>query len=196
MQEVRDEELMQRAGGGDRLAAQLLMRRHLPKMLHLARHILRHESDAEDAVQEAFLKLWQHAGRWKPGKAKLETWLYRVVLNQCLDHLRQSKHRKLRLSARAGQTKDETGLESIPDTAPLAEAELSAAEDAARVQAALTALPERQRIALTLCHLQGLGNIEAAAVMKISVEALESLLGRGRRGLRKSLAGLWDEVRS
>lgn len=188
MQEIPDETLIMRAGGGDRAAAQLLMQRHLSKMLSLARHVLRgRDTDAEDAVQEAFLKVWQHAARWQPGKAKFETWLYRVVLNQCFDRLRMQRNR---------HTDAEADPDVIADPAPAPEAALSASEHAARVQAALDALPERQRIALTLCHLQGLGNIEAAAVMHVSVEAMESLLGRGRRTLRGKLADLWNEVRS
>ena len=64
------------------------------------------------------------------------------------------------------------------------------AELSRRVEAALAALPPRQREAIVLCHHQGLGNIEAAALMEISIEALESLLARGRRALKASLADL------
>ncbi|HUS23652.1 MAG TPA: sigma factor-like helix-turn-helix DNA-binding protein, partial [Candidatus Binatia bacterium] len=59
---------------------------------------------------------------------------------------------------------------------------------ARRVRAALAALPERQRAALVLCHYRELGNIEAAQVLEVSVDALESLLARGRRALRVALA--------
>ncbi|WP_303713213.1 sigma factor-like helix-turn-helix DNA-binding protein, partial [Brevundimonas naejangsanensis] len=63
-------------------------------------------------------------------------------------------------------------------------------ETGAQVQAALSRLPPRQREAIVLCHYQELGNIEAAALMEISVEALESLLSRGRRALRAALADI------
>ena len=86
-----DGELVARAGRGDRAAAQLLVQRHLPKMFSLARRMLGDSAAAEDVTQEAFLKLWTHAPRWRPGAARFETWLYRVTLNQCYDRLRRRK---------------------------------------------------------------------------------------------------------
>lgn len=173
-----DADLVARVGRGDRAAVQALMARHLPKMLSLARRMLSDRTEAEDAVQEAFLKLWTHAARWRPGPAKFETWLYRVTLNQCYDRLRR---------------KPVLGLEAaaeIADAAPGPEAALENAALAAEVEAALAELPERQRAAILLCHYQERGNIEAADILGVSVEALESLLARGRRTLRTKLAHL------
>lgn len=173
-----DDELILRAAQGDRAAAARLMTRHLPKMLSLARRMLasRGEAEAEDAVQDAFLRLWQYAGRWQPGRAKVETWLYRVVLNQCYDRLRRRVTAPLEAAA------------ETPDPTPGAGARLLADEQARAVQAALEKLPERQKTALLLCHWQEMSNIEAAEVMGISVEAIESLLARGRRTLRERLS--------
>src|ERR1700749_3366672 len=84
-----DADLVARTGRGDRAAAQALMARHLPKMLTLARRMLANQAEAEDAVQDAFLRLWTHAARWQPGGARFETWLYRVTLNKCYDRLRR-----------------------------------------------------------------------------------------------------------
>lgn len=179
-----DGELILRAGEGDRQAAQALMARHLPKMLTLARRMLVRcdEAEAEDAVQDAFLKAWQQAPRWQPGRAKFETWLYRVVLNQCYDRLRR----------RRGVALDEAV--EVPDETPGADRTLEAAETAAAVQTALTELPERQRAAVLLCHFEEMGNIEAAEILDLSVEALESLLARGRRTLRTRLRTLADRA--
>jgi RNA polymerase sigma-70 factor (ECF subfamily) len=173
-----DTDLVVRAGQGDRAAAQALMARHLPKMLALARRMLGDAAAAEDAVQEAFLKLWTHASRWRPGKAKFETWLYRVTMNKCYDRLRR----------RGTASLDEAA--DVPDSAPGADRVLENAGLAAEVEAALAALPERQRAAILLCHYQECGNIEAAEILDISVEALESLLARGRRALRARLGHL------
>ncbi|HEY0283404.1 MAG TPA: RNA polymerase sigma factor [Rhizomicrobium sp.] len=175
-----DAELVARAGKGDRAAAQALMVRHLPKMLTLARRMLRDRTEAEDAVQEAFLKLWTHAARWRPGQAKFETWLYRVTLNQCYDRLRRKPTLELEAAAK------------VPDPAPGPETELENAGLAAEVEAALAELPERQRAAILLCHHEERGNMEAAEILGISVEAIESLLARGRRTLRMKLAHLKD----
>ena len=175
-----DAELVVRAGQGDRAAAQALMARHLPKMLSLARRMLHDPAEAEDAVQEAFLKLWTHAARWRPGRAKFETWLYRVTLNQCYDRLRRRPTLELEAAAQVAD----------PARGPLAE--LENAGLAAEVEAALAELPARQRAAILLCHYQGRGNIEAAEILGLSVEACESLLARGRRTLRIKLAHLKD----
>jgi RNA polymerase sigma factor (sigma-70 family) len=176
-----DTDLVQRAGQGDRAAAQALMARHLPKMLTLARRMMGSQAEAEDAVQDAFLKLWTHAARWEPGKAKFETWLYRVTMNKCYDRLRK----------RAPASLDEAV--EIADPAPRADTLLEQAGVSGEIETALQALPERQRAAILLCHHQEMGNIEAAEVLGISVEALESLLARGRRTLRARLGHLKEE---
>jgi RNA polymerase sigma-70 factor (ECF subfamily) len=173
-----DTDLVARAGRGDRAAAQALMARHLPKMMTLARRMLGAQAEAEDAVQEAFLKLWTHAARWEPGKAKFETWLYRVTMNKCYDRLRR----------RPAAPLDEAA--EIADPAPPADSVLENSALASEIEAALAALPERQRAAIVLCHTQERGNIEAAEILGISVEALESLLARGRRALRARLGHL------
>jgi RNA polymerase sigma factor (sigma-70 family) len=175
-----DTELVARAGRGDRSAAQALMVRHLPTMLALARRMLSGRAEAEDCVQEAFLKAWTHASRWQPGKAKFETWLYRVTLNQCYDRLRRKPTEPLEAA------------EDVPDGADPPDRGLERTALEAEVGAALAALPERQRAAILLCHYQDRGNIEAADILGISVEALESLLARGRRTLRTALAHLRD----
>ena len=176
-----DTDLVARAGQGDRAAAQALMARHLPKMLTLARRMLGDAAEAEDAVQETFLKLWTHASRWQPGKAKFETWLYRVTMNKCYDRLRRRSTAKL----------DEAA--EVADPALPADRLLEYAGVASEIEKALADLPERQRAAILLCHHQECGNIEAAEILGISVEALESLLARGRRTLRARLGHLKNE---
>jgi RNA polymerase sigma-70 factor (ECF subfamily) len=175
-----DAELVARVARGDRAAAQTLMRRHLPKMLGLARRMLGGSVEAEDAVQDAFMRLWTHAERWRPGQAKFETWLYRVTLNKCFDRLRRRPVSPL-----------DAAME-VQDPAPSPESELERAALSRQIEVALRALPDRQRAAIQLCHYQECGNIEAAEILGISVEALESLLSRGRRTLRARLLHLKD----
>jgi RNA polymerase sigma-70 factor (ECF subfamily) len=175
-----DAELVARVARGDRDAAQSLMRRHLPKMLGLARRMLGDPTEAEDAIQETFMRLWTHADRWQPGQAKFETWLYRVTLNKCFDRLRRRPVAPL-----------DAALE-VPDPAPGPQSGLECAALSRQIEDALRALPERQRAAIQLCHYQECGNIEAAEILGISVEALESLLSRGRRTLRARLQHLKD----
>ena len=175
-----DTDLVRRVGEGDHAAAQILMARHLPKMLMLARRMLHDAAEADDAVQDAFIQLWTHAARWEPGRAKFGTWLYRVTINKCYDRLRRRPTARLEEAA------------EVPDPTPGPEANLQNAAIAVQIEAALAALPERQRAAIQLCHYQGCGNIEAAEILGISVEALESLLARGRRALKVRLEHLKD----
>lgn len=167
-----------KAGQGDRAAAARLISRHAPKLLTVARRMLGAQAEAEDAVQEVFLRLWTHAARWQPGKAKFETWLYRLMLNQCYDRLRRR------------QTAPLEAAEEIADETALPDAGLDEGMLGREIGQALEALPERQKAAILLCHFRELGNVEAAEIMGISVEALESLLARGRRSLRSRLEHL------
>lgn len=177
-----DGDLVVRIAAGDRAAARALMARHLPRILNLARRMLGSQTEAEDVAQEVFLRVWTHASRWQPGAAKFETWLHRVAMNLCYDQLRKKRP---------------TNIEAIPepvDPAPGPAGTLFLSQLGAAVDAALDALPERQKEAIVLCHHQGLSNIDAAEVMGVSVEALESLLARGRRTLKERLKNLRADV--
>lgn len=178
-----DEALVRRAGAGDRTAAGALVERHA-KMIYAASYrMLGSKAAAEDAAQETFLRLWKNAASWKPQGAKFETWLYRVAMNVCLDQLRRRRR--------------EAPEEAAPERADPADRQdqvLFAAERRFAIDEALARLPERQRLAVTLCHYQELSNIEAAEIMAISVDALESLLARGRRALKESLAPLREHL--
>lgn len=173
-----DEALMVRAGRGDRPACQQLVERHLGRVVAFAERTLGNRSDAEDAAQDVFVRVWTAAPRWQQGSARFTTWLYRVAMNVCLDRIAKMR---------------EVSTEGVAEPAdPQAEpsAIVQAAEIGQHVAAALATLPERQRIALTLCHYQDMGNREAAEVMDMSVEALESLLARGRRRLKERLRAI------
>lgn len=169
-----DASLLQRVSKGDRRAAAALVARHAPRLNRLAMRMLRDEAEAEDVTQEAFVRLWRHAERWEPGAAKLSTWLHRVALNLCYDRLRKPR-------AVDGDQPD------VADDAAGPAQSLHDAQLAVRVRGALDNLPPRQRAAIALCHYEGLTNIDAAAALEISVEALESLLARDRRALRTEL---------
>ena len=173
-----DEELLGRVAAGDPTAVRALAARKLPRLLALAGRMLGEATEAEDVAQEAMIRAWKQAPLWRPGAARFDTWLHRVALNLCYDRLRKRRETPM------------AEPPERPDPGPPADRGLLAAETGAAVERAMAALPHRQREAIVLCHYQELGNIEAAVVMDISVEALESLLGRARRALRAALSGL------
>ena len=173
-----DEALVERIGRGDGAAVQALVARKLPRMLALARRMLGDPIEAEDVAQDVFMRVWKQAPSWRPGAARFDTWMHRVALNLCYDRLRRRREDPV------AEPPDRPDPDAQPDR------NLQAAEVGARVDAALQTLPERQREAIVLCHYQELSNIEAAQLMKVSVEALESLLARGRRSLRNGLSDL------
>lgn len=171
-----DETLVERVGRGEPDAVRALMARKLPRLMSLAQRMLGDAAEAEDVVQETFLRAWRQAPAWKPGAAKFDTWLHRVALNLCYDRLRRRR---------------ETPMDEPPeivDDGPAPDRGLEALDVGRRVAEAMGRLPDRQREAITLCHYQEMTNIEAAALMGLSVDALESLLARGRRNLRAALA--------
>ncbi len=174
-----DEALLQRFAAGDRLAARALTLRLTPRVLALARRMLTDAAEAEDVAQEAMLRLWRIAPDWREGEAKVSTWLHRIAANLCIDRLRKRR--------RYGPPLDDVA--EPPDPAPRAEATVEAGQRAAAVMAALGRLPERQRIAITLRHFEDYGNPEIAAAIGVSVEAVESLLARGRKTLARELGG-------
>lgn len=180
--DVTDEALLVAYGNGDGQAAAMLAMRLTPRMLGFAARMLGDRAEAEDVAQEAMLRLWKMAPDWRQGEAKVTTWLYRVVKNLCTDRLR--KRRNVDLDA----------IEEPADDAPGAVQGMIEADRAAALQAALEQLPERQRIAVTLRHLEGATNPQIAEVLDISVEAVESLTARGKRALAAILAGRREEL--
>jgi RNA polymerase sigma-70 factor (ECF subfamily) len=173
-----DTDMVARLGQGDPTAIQALIDFKLPRLLALARRLLGDAAEAEDVAQDALVRAWKQAPNWVPGPARFDTWLHKVALNLCYDRLRRPR------------LVSDAGLPQALDPGPAPDAGLLAQDRKARVEAALQALPPRQREAIVLCYYQDLGNQTAADLMKVSIEALESLLSRGRRALRASLIDL------
>ena len=173
-----DAELLARVARQDPAAVRSLVARKLPRLLALATRMLGDRDEAADVAQDAFVRIWKQAPRWREGEAKkIDTWVHRVALNLCYDRLRGRR---------------EVPHDDMPDEidpAALPDATLEARAQDERVRAALAALPARQREALVLNYYQDMSNIDAAALMGITVDALESLLARARRNLRAQLAG-------
>jgi len=173
--EVTDKQLVDQIKRGQQDAYQQLLQRQFPALSRYVQRMLGQPAETEDIVQEVFLRLWTQADRFDPKIAGVSTWLHRIAHNLCIDYFR--KHNRLDFDSPPAELSG--GIE--PD------AELEGTARSQSVKLALSALPERQRSAIILCHFQDLSNIEAATVLAVSVDALESLLARGRRKLRSIL---------
>jgi RNA polymerase sigma factor (sigma-70 family) len=181
LDDTSDEALMVLYANGDRPAALALSRRITPRVLGYAARLLSGDrAEAEDVAQETMLRLWRVAPDWRHGDTKVTTWAYRVATNLCIDRQRSSRRRS------------PVALDDAPeiaDQAAGADRRLQDAHRMAALEAALAELPDRQRQAVVLRHLEGMTNPEIAAIMEIGVEAVESLTARGKRALAGVLAG-------
>jgi RNA polymerase sigma-70 factor (ECF subfamily) len=183
LSDASDEALLVAYGNGDNAAASALVMRLTPRVLGYAARVLGDRAEAEDVVQEAMLRLWRIAPDWRQGEAKVTTWLYRVTVNLCTDRLRKSG-RSVEIDA---VVEPDDGRASI-------EATLIETDRAAALQTALETLPERQRQAVVLRHIEGLSNPEIAGMMDIGTEAVESLTARGKRALVRILSDRREEL--
>ena len=180
--EVSDDALMILYANGDATAARILTLRLTPRVFGHAFRMLGDRAEAEDVAQEALMRLWKIAPDWRQGEAKITTWLYRVVANLCTDRLRKGRS---------------VALDAIAEPEDSAASAVQQLQNQARVDAlqeALNALPDRQRQAVILRHIESLANPEIAEIMEIGVEAVESLTARGKRALTKALSGRRDEL--
>jgi RNA polymerase sigma-70 factor (ECF subfamily) len=175
MDEASDEDLMQRIARGDEPAFRLLARRYAARATGLARRVTGNDADAEEVVQEALLRVWVNAPRWRP-LAAFRTWFYRILVNLCLSRRRRTPF---------------VALDAIPDPvdpAATPDAVLERRQTDRLVATAIAELPDRQRVAIVLTYDEGLSNAEAAAILETSVAGVEALLVRAKRTLREKLA--------
>lgn len=176
---VSDEELMSKVAQGDEIAFRRLASRHAKLAYSLARQISANDADAEEIVQEAMLRVWINAPRWRP-QAAFKTWLYRVVVNLCLNQRRRKPFAPI----------EEAGEPADP--APSAVEQIAKDQAGGIVRTAIAALPERQRAAIVLTYYEGLSNGETASVLDTSVSSVEALLVRAKRALRAKLGDAFD----
>jgi RNA polymerase sigma-70 factor (ECF subfamily) len=153
-----------------------LVERHTGRFYRLAYRYLQNRAAAEDAVQDAFLKLWENPQSWQPERnSKFTTWFYRIVVNLCLD-----------LRKRKGAVTLDEEIPLVDDQEPV-EAAMMRIQEQKALEKEIAALPERQRTALNLCFDEGLSNQEAADVMGVKLKALQSLIMRAKTTLKERM---------
>jgi len=175
---VDDDALLAAFSAGAADAARALTDRHLGRIYALALRMLGNQAEAEDVAQDTMLRLWKVAPEWQAGRAQLSTWLYRVASNLATDRLRSvQRHRPA----------DDSALDSLIDPSPGADDVLITAERDTALHYALNRLPDRQKLAITLRHFDEMSQPDMAEIMDTTIEAVEGLLGRGRRALAAML---------
>ncbi len=183
--EISDDALLVLYANGDPEASRLLTARLAPRVFGYAMRLLSDRAEAEDVTQETMLRLWRLAANWRTGEAKVSTWAFRVVTNLCTD-LRRARTRRPSVT-----------LDDAPEVADGSSGVVATMIEADRMSAlqnALAQLPERQRQAVFLRHIEGMTNPEIAEILDVGVEAVESLTARGKRALAAILAGRREEL--
>ncbi len=174
-EDLSDDELLERMRADDQDAYRVLVGRHIDRAYGAALRILRNAADAEDVTQDALVRAWTNRHLWEAGRAKFSTWLYRVVVNRCIDLKRLPR----------GEV-----LDDIPEPADESEDSVTLIHRRQvhdHLEAALDRLPGQQRVALVLSYYQDCSNGQVAEIMGTSIDAVESLLKRGRQRLRQIL---------
>lgn len=184
-----DKALMSCIAAGDRASLRALMSRHAARMLKLAERVTGNAADADEIVQETFVKVWRMAPDWQAdGPAKLSTWLHRVVLNAAIDRRRRRPHLPL----------DALNLADETATTPDAFDQMRAQQRQTLIVEAMQDLPLRQRRALSLFYFAEMRAGEAARILDVSLSATEALLVRGKAALKIALRrrGIrnWEDV--
>jgi RNA polymerase sigma-70 factor (ECF subfamily) len=192
LQRTEDDDLIREAQRGDRSAFDSLVRRYDQSVLRLGLHMLGNEQDAQDVHQEAFLKAYRHLGNFR-FECSFYTWLYRIVTNLCLDHLRRRKSRREDPATILDSRGDEMDLmANISDTRSMANParELDRKRMGESINDALSQLTPRERTVFELKHYQGLKLRTIGEMLSTTEETAKNTLFRATRKLRAHLADL------
>lgn len=183
---ARDGAFMRRLAEGDEAAARDLVARFARPLARFSAGILNDAAEGEDIAHEAIMRLWRNAKEWRP-EGVVSAWLRRSAYTLSIDRLRR----------RGRLTDDPEGqiVDTTPDNRVGPEVSAFGQEIGVAVRQAMADLPERQRAALVMAQHEGLSGQEIADALDVTPEAVESLLARARRTLRRELAGIYADAR-
>ncbi len=179
---IQDEELMVLTAQGDNEAFDILIRRHQSLVYNLACRLIGNKTVAEDIAQDSFLRVYQSAGKFTP-KAKFTTWLYRIVYNLCIDHIRKPKHQAI----------SDDSLNNFSTDTDVG-GELETQEISEKIRLAVSQLPDRQKEAVIMHRFGHLSHSQIAEIIGTTNAAVESLLVRAYSELRVKLKDLKDTI--
>ncbi len=180
---------VERTLAGDRDAYRVLVERHSHNVFRLAYRMTGNRHDAEEVVQEAFLRGYQKLGQFA-ARANFGTWVYRIAANYAIDRMRQRHKEEVRREAPRAEDRDEMEndpVNRIQDEAPTPERLAQSIELRKQMEQALAALSEAERTAFVMRHWEGCGIDEIAEVLKSSSNATKNTVFRAVQKLRKAL---------
>jgi RNA polymerase sigma-70 factor (ECF subfamily) len=174
-----DAHILRLIAEGDEQAFEQLVHKYQQAVFNTIYRYTGKQDDVQDLAQEIFIKVWRNARKFK-GKSKFSTWLYRIVVNHCINYRRKNKRKHVSLDELTEQGKTPESLKVEPDWEQRRKVEL--------VRKAVDELPERQRMALVLAQFEEKSYKEIAEIMKVSLSSVESLIFRARSALKSKLA--------
>jgi RNA polymerase sigma-70 factor (ECF subfamily) len=177
-----DYALLRRVARGEHAALAELIRRHQTRLYQIAYRLLKDPLEAEDALQEVFIKAYENAHRFEP-KGSVSAWLRRITTNYCLNLLRQR---------RPQESLDQEERPGVPDLGATPLEALEEQDLSRRLEKLLEALPENQRRALMFKRFGDLSYQEIAAAMGLTPQAVDGLLKRARQFLKKALRDYFE----
>ncbi len=187
-----DEFLVGHISAGNESAFETLVQRHQVKVLNLIYYFLYDRWEAEDVAQEVFLKVWKNASKFK-GKSKFSTWLYRIVINLCLNYKRSGKKESNPHDSISNPLDGLNNPELAGNTQCNPHQILEKKERETIVNQSIRLLPQNQRMALILSRFEGYSYAEIAELMNVSVSSIESLLFRAKQNMAKILLPLKEK---
>ena len=179
---------------GNERAFRQLIDMHSRGIFNLCLGMIPNREDAEDLTQEVFIEAFKHINSFREN-AHIKTWLFRIALNKCYDHIKYNKRKKRHGIMQSLFDKDDNPID-IPSNFQHPGVLLENQEHAKALYGALASLPENQHTAFMLYEMQGMDYKQIAETMSVSVSAVESLLSRARAGLRKKLQAYYTRIAS
>ena len=177
-----DRDAVKRMARGDRDALAHVYDRHSRLLYSLALRIVRQQADAEDVLQDVFAQVWRQAERYDSSRGTVIGWLVTLTRSRALDRLRRAR-------VRPQASGDERLGREVPDESPGVDLALVSEEQAEAVRAALTALPENQRVPLELAYYEGLSQAEIAATLDVPLGTIKTRMRQALIRLRDAVAG-------
>ena len=184
-----DRELMERVKNGDASAFDLIVQRHKTWLINFTYRFLGDQETAEDIAQEAFLRVYKNAGRYRSDKAGLRTWMYRIAANLCKNELRSRGRRwRIMVDPAIGSQDGDNPVENVMDTSPGPDGQLEEKELQKTLESAISRLPEKLRTVLILRDIEGMAYEDISQVIKKPLGTVKSRLNRARLALKDKMA--------